>query len=88
MADYSVTFARSARKELQDLAPSIAERIIDHIEALKENPRPAGSIKLQGGKQLWRIRIGDYRVVYAIDDSSRTVDVSVIRHRKDAYRGL
>ena len=87
MADYSVTFARSARKELEKLPSSIARRIIEHIEALLINPRMR-SVKLQGNRNLWRIRVGDYRVVYRIDDAARIIDVSIIRHRRDAYRDL
>jgi mRNA interferase RelE/StbE len=86
MADYSVTFARSARKELEKLHPSIARRVMQRIEALETIPRPSGVIRLQGHKNLWRIRIGDYRVIYSIDDTSRNIDVSVVRHRSDAYR--
>jgi mRNA interferase RelE/StbE len=88
MADYSVTFARSARKELEKLPSSIARRIIEHIEALLINPRTTRSVKLQGNRNLWRIRVGDYRVIYRIDNSARVIDVSIIRHRRDAYRDL
>jgi len=86
MANYSVTFARSARKELEKLHPSIARRVMQRIEALATIPRPSGVIRLQGHKNLWRIRIGDRRVIYSIDDGARNIDVSVIRHRSDAYR--
>ena len=88
MADYSISFARSARKELERLPNDIADRILAKIELLAGNPRPAGVIKLHGQKNLWRLRVGDYRVVYAIDDFSRTIDVSIIRHRRDVYRGV
>ena len=64
MADYSVTFARSARKELQALDPPIARRILRQIEALVTNPRPEGVVKIEGARNLYRIRIGDWRVVY------------------------
>ena len=86
MANYSVTFARSARKEVEKLHPSMARRVMQRIEALATIPRPSGVIRLQGHKNLWRIRIGDYRVVYSIDDTARNIDVSVVRHRSDAYR--
>ena len=86
MADYTITFARSARKELERLQPQLAGRILEKVEALTRTPRPPGSIKLQGEKNLWRIRTGDYRVIYAIDDSSKVVDVSVIRHRREVCR--
>jgi mRNA interferase RelE/StbE len=88
MADYSVTFARSARKELEKLPLPVARRVIKLIEALAKAPRPPGVIRLQGNKNLWRIRIGDYRVIYSIDDAARVIDISVVRHRRDAYRQL
>ncbi len=88
MADYSISFARSARKELERLPDDIAGRILAKVESLATNPRLAGVIKLHGQKNLWRLRVGDYRVIYSIDDFSKAVDVSVIRHRRDVYRDL
>jgi len=88
MADYSISFARSARKELEHLSGELTERILAKIETLAENPRPVGVIKLHGQKNLWRMRVGDYRVVYSIDDFSKMIDISVIRHRRDVYRDM
>jgi mRNA interferase RelE/StbE len=88
MPDYSATFARSARKELERLPSSVGSRIFGRIEALTKAPRPHGVIKLHGSKNLWRMRVDDYRVIYSIDDDARTVDISVIRHRRDAYHQL
>ena len=88
MADYSISFARSARKELERLPAGIDERILTKIEGLRANPRPAASIKLHGQRNLWRMRVGDYRVVYSIDDFLKSVAVFVIRHRRDVYRDL
>jgi mRNA interferase RelE/StbE len=59
MADYNITFARSARKELEDFDAQIVNRIFPKIETLARTPRPAGCRRLQGGKNLWRIRVGD-----------------------------
>jgi mRNA interferase RelE/StbE len=70
MADYAITFARSARRELETLDASIVRRVISRIDALAQDPRPSGSRKLQGEQNLWRIRIGDYRVVYSVDAGS------------------
>ena len=86
MPEYQITFARSARKELQALAVEFAERVLKKIETLALNPRPAGCRKLSGAKDLWRLRVGDYRVVYKIDDHRRLIDVAVIRHRREVYR--
>jgi mRNA interferase RelE/StbE len=86
VADYAIVFARSARKELQKLDPQVARRIIKQVEALTKNARPTGVTKLEGAADLWRIRVGEWRVVYRISDSERLVDVVAVRHRSDAYR--
>lgn len=88
MPDYEVSFARSARKELEDLDRGLQGRILNKIEGLGHQPRPSGCVKLTGRDRLWRIRIVDYRVVYDIDDHLRKIDVMVIRHRRDVYRSL
>ncbi len=85
MADYAITFARSARQELESFDAHIVKRILPKIEWLAKAPRPAGCRKLKGEKNLWRVRIGDYRVVYAIYDDERRVDVIAVRHRSKAY---
>lgn len=86
MADYTITFARSARKQLERLDSVWVQRIFPAIESLATNPRPSGCKKLKGYQNLWRIRVGDYRVVYSIDDHARLIDVSAVRHRSDVYR--
>jgi mRNA interferase RelE/StbE len=86
MADYAVTFTRSARKELQRLPAAAVELVFPRIAELAKQPRPAGCRKLEAEDKLWRIRIGDYRVIYSIDDKSRVVDIRLVRHRADAYR--
>ena len=88
MAEYRITFARSARKELERLSADLAERVLQKIETPAENPRPSGVSKLKGQKSLWRLRVGDYRVVYGIDDVSKLVDISIVRHRRDVYRNI
>ena len=86
MADYTVVFARSAGKELRALDTPIALRILKRIEALPRNPRPAGAVKLEGALDLWRIRVGEWRVVYRISDRERLVDITAVRHRREVYR--
>jgi mRNA interferase RelE/StbE len=62
------------------------KKILSAIEALVENPRPAGVKKLKGkGENLWRIRVGDYRVIYLIDNTVRIVNIRKIGHRRDVY---
>ncbi len=85
MAEYAITFARSARKELEALDAAIVRRVFPRIEALAKEPRPKGCRKLRGEKNLWRIRVGDYRVVYYIYDEKQVVDVTAVRHRSKAY---
>jgi mRNA interferase RelE/StbE len=85
MSDYAISFARSARKELEALEAKIVNRVFYKIEALSSQPRPSGCRKLVGEINLWRIRVGDYRVIYEIDDMSRRVDVVAIKHRSKAY---
>ena len=86
MSSYLVTFAKSASKELSRLDAPLVKRIIAKTETLAIEPRPPGCKKLEGSVNEWRIRIGDYRVIYTIDDTVKVVDVSAVRHRSDAYR--
>jgi mRNA interferase RelE/StbE len=86
VAEYSVTVARPARKELERLSNVLVRRLIRKIEDLSSEPRPFGCRKLAGEENLWRIRVGDYRIVYSIHDNERMVDIVRIRHRSEAYR--
>jgi mRNA interferase RelE/StbE len=84
--DYAITFARSARKELEKLDPENVKRIFPVIEALAQNLRPRLCKKLSGLQNLWRIRIVDYRLIYQISDKQKAVDIVAVRHRREAYR--
>jgi mRNA interferase RelE/StbE len=83
---YTLQFARPARKELEPLPKKLRESIIAAIEALQDDPRPHGCKKLKGSKNAYRIRVGDYRVVYEVYDDKVVVFIVRVRHRKDAYR--
>jgi mRNA interferase RelE/StbE len=85
MPQYEIVFARSARKDLQSLPHNLVERIMEKIELLASNPRPAACKKLRGHSNLWRIRVGEYRIIYGVYDEKLVIDISVIRHRSDAY---
>ena len=85
MTQYEVVVSKSAAKELSRLPKGVNNRIIQAILQLSENPRPQGSKKLKGSSENWRIRIGDFRVVYAIDDKVLIVDIRKVGHRKDIY---
>ncbi|MFN0101221.1 MAG: type II toxin-antitoxin system RelE family toxin [Bryobacteraceae bacterium] len=75
----------SAAKELDGLPWKLNARVFSRLESLAFNPRPPGCKKLKGGDNEWRIRIGDYRVVYTIDDRTLMVKVTRIRHRSEVY---
>jgi mRNA interferase RelE/StbE len=83
---YEIYLERAAERDLRKLSAEIFHRIIPHIQALADNPRPSGCHKLTGSDNDWRIRIGDYRVIYEIDDTARTVRVFRVRHRREAYQ--
>lgn len=83
--NYSVFILRRAQKELGDLPSDIYERTRDAIRLLADNPRPIGCQKLSG-REGWRIRIGDYRVVYEINDPRKIVSIQHVGHRREIYR--
>lgn len=83
---YSLTFKTSARKELDSIADPEFLRIDKAILALKNQPRPYPQSKKLEGENKFRLRVGDYRIVYEIDDKQKTVTVYRVRHRKDVYR--
>jgi mRNA interferase RelE/StbE len=82
---YAVFLKRSAEKELEILPQDIQQRIIKRLLSLKEDPRPLGVKKLLGGER-YRLRVGDYRVLYAIDDYRHLVEISAVGHRREVYR--
>lgn len=81
---YQVSILRRAQKELASLPQQDYERVRDSIAALASNPRPPGCNKLTG-RDGWRIRVGDYRVIYEIDDAGRLVKVLHVGNRRDVY---
>jgi len=88
MKHYSVEVSQTAEKELLRLPVRMIERVITVLKLFEENPRPAGSKKLKGYKNLWRVRFGDYRIIYSIDDVILLLDVREIGHRKNIYNKL
>lgn len=83
---YEVIVERSAEKDLKKLSSEVRPRAVAALQALAKNPRPAGSRKLAGSENDWRIRVGDYRIVYEIADEIRIVRINRVRHRKDVYK--
>jgi mRNA interferase RelE/StbE len=83
VSEYSLKFKSSAAKEFRDLPIEIKQRIGIALEQLRQNPRSIGSVKLQGNEGLYRIRVGDYRIVYEIDDSIKSIRITRIRHNRN-----
>ncbi len=86
MRDYKLTIAARASKDVAALQSVLAQRVDAAILALAHEPRPHGAKKLKGERPLWRVRVGDYRIVYSIDDKIRVVDIIGIPHRSKAYK--
>ncbi len=86
MTNYRVALTASAEKELRRLPARLVTRIFRRLDALAYNPRPHNCKKLVGGDKQWRIRVGEYRIVYEIDDYSKAIDVTRIAHRREVYR--
>ncbi len=82
---YEVKLARSAKKEVKLLDGVIRVRVIHAFRSLTTDPRPPGCRKLVGATNRWRVRVGDYRILYAIDDSAHLVEIVAVRHRSKAY---
>lgn len=73
-------------KQIQDLPVADQDRVLDRIKALAEEPRPSGCEKLSGMRDAWRIRSGNYRIVYRVDDAADVVTVTRVGHRREVYR--
>jgi len=86
---YKLQIERHAERDLKHLkkrSPAFFSRIISHISTLKDNPRPTGVRKIVGSKSDWRISVGDYRVIYEIDDQQKAVYIFRVKHRREVYR--
>lgn len=84
--NYKVILARSAERELFKLQKSEIQKIVFTIDSLQSNPRPKGYKKLMGPENFFRIRNGNFRIIYSIDDVNKAINILIIRNRKDAYR--
>lgn len=82
---YDLIIKSSAEKEMDRLSARVRGRIVAALEKLRSNPRPRGCLKLKGDDELWRIRVGDYRVIYTIQDDVLIVTVVRVAHRRDVY---
>lgn len=82
---YEVSFTTAAARQIKKLPRPARDRVLDAITDLAEDPRPHGAKKLVGEQTAWRIRVGDYRVIYDILDSELTVMVVLAGHRREVY---
>ncbi len=82
---YQVIFTKSAERELKKLPNQVITRVIPVIQKLANNPRPSGCIKLEGSSNRYRVRIGDYRILYLIEDQIKIIEIVGIRNRREAY---
>ena len=82
---YKIEVRNKARKQILKIPPPHFERIKSHINDLAENPRPPNALKLKG-ETAYRMRVGDYRILYEIDDTVQEIIIYRVRHRRDVYR--
>ena len=85
---YRISYEKRVLKDLDKIPNADGERINEVFKELSLNPTPAGYKKLSGGADLFRVRQGDYRIVYTIDRKEKKVAIILVRHRKEAYRQL
>jgi mRNA interferase RelE/StbE len=88
MASFKVVPKPSLEKDVRSLPKSIIVRVMKQIEELATDPLPRKAIKLEGGEDLYRMRVGDYRIIYGIDRAAKQVTIHYVRHRRDVYRRL
>jgi mRNA interferase RelE/StbE len=85
---YNVSVTPAFKRDLRKLERPLQKRIVDALSGLAENPRPRGVEKLKENPKYYRIAVGDYRIVYSVDDKSAIIVACLARHRKDAYRDI
>ncbi len=83
---YQVIIPKPVQKQLDELSDDVLKRVIEKLDGFKENARPPGCIKLKGFKNEYRIRVGDYRIRYEINDREKLVILLHCRHRRDIYK--
>ncbi|MGO0122941.1 type II toxin-antitoxin system RelE family toxin [Desulfothermobacter acidiphilus] len=86
MEFYSIYLKPSAEKDLRRLRKPIVPRVLTLIESLQSEPFPRKAVKLTGTERLYRLRVGDYRIIYEVDAKARQVIIHYIRHRREVYR--
>ncbi len=85
MASYRIDFRPSVHKDLRRLPRAVVRRVMSRVEALGQDPLPRGCLRLSGSQQLYRLRVGGYRIIYGLDKAAREVIIHHVRPRSDAY---
>ncbi|HDQ45014.1 MAG TPA: type II toxin-antitoxin system RelE/ParE family toxin [bacterium] len=88
MASFKIILKPSVEKDFRTLPKVMVERVFTHIQSLSENPYPPQAIKLENSEGLYRIRVGNYRIVYGVDKAMKLITIHYVRHRKEVCRGL
>lgn len=88
MEPYNIQFKRSAQKDLRKLERVLISRVLSAVESLSSHPTPRNSKKLKGVENIYRIRLGKYRIVYEVDKIHNVITIYYIRHRDDVYRHI
>ena len=88
MTLYDVILKPSVEKDLRALSATVRARVLARLEQLREEPMPRQAVKLAGGEVWYRVRVGDYRIIYGVDTHARQITVHYVRHRREAYRNL
>ena len=83
---YQVHITPAAQREFKRLPPEGIRKVDATILELEQNPHPDGCTKLEGSEDEYRVRVGDYRILYVVDDKTKLVTIAHVRHRRDAYR--
>jgi mRNA interferase RelE/StbE len=86
MASYEVLWKHSAERDLRNIDPQQIPRLVQAVAALEDNPFPPQHRRLRGSEREYRLRVGDYRVIYEVDTTRGIVTVYHVRHRREAYR--
>jgi mRNA interferase RelE/StbE len=87
MADYKLVTARSFEKDLRKLPDDVLKRVVTKVKPLANEPFPEGVRKPEGEENLYRLRVGDFRVIYSVNKKEKVVDLIYVRNRKDVYKG-
>lgn len=86
MTFYKLTLKRSVEKDLRKIGKQHLQSLVEAMQSLSEEPLPPQSRKLVGSNQSYRLRVGDYRIVYLVNEVEEEIEVQKVRHRKDVYR--